>query len=157
MKPTIEKRFPVEGFTYDPLTGEIFRKGKRCDSVFESRGYRGVYRYKLRVVAHRLAWRLYYGRWPGVGMEVDHRNRNPGDNRITNLRLATHGQNQANSGAMSNCKSGERGVTYEARDRVWRISVQTQHQRFDWFTPHKISAIVAARLIRRILHGEFAA
>lgn len=44
--------------------------------------------------AHRLAWLAVHGCWPAG--EVDHRNGDPFDNRIENLRLASNPQNQAN-------------------------------------------------------------
>src|SRR4051812_32087311 len=44
---------------------------------------------------HRLAWLYVYGCFPNG--RLDHKNRNNSDNRISNLRVATPGQNRANS------------------------------------------------------------
>lgn len=44
--------------------------------------------------AHRLAWLYVHGKWPDG--DLDHINGCPLDNRITNLRIATNPQNQAN-------------------------------------------------------------
>lgn len=44
--------------------------------------------------AHRLAWLLYYGRLPKSN--IDHINGVKDDNRITNLREATHAENLQN-------------------------------------------------------------
>ena len=46
--------------------------------------------------AHRLIWMLHYGEDPGDTM-IDHKDENPSNNHIENLRLATHGQNVVNS------------------------------------------------------------
>lgn len=46
-----------------------------------------------------------------VGFQVDHVNRDPYDNRRKNLRVATHGQNRANSELNCNNTSGFKGVS----------------------------------------------
>lgn len=148
-----DAKLDVAGFTYDPSTGFIFKNGRRRD-VVGSKGYRMVTAGRLHVKAHRLAWRLYYGRWPT--MDLDHRNQVKSDNRIENLRLATHGQNITNAPARKNCKSGERGVYWDTCVKKWRVNVLRDGKPFHSTASHKISAILAARLIRRELHGEFA-
>jgi hypothetical protein len=55
--------------------------------------------------AHRLAWLYVYGTIPHV---VDHINRNPSDNRICNLRLASKSTNSMNRVAVS--KHGFKGI-----------------------------------------------
>jgi hypothetical protein len=56
-------------------------------------GYYRIVFFRKLYYAHRLAWLLYYGEWPKV---IDHKNRNPSDNRITNLRNGTQQQNNMN-------------------------------------------------------------
>jgi hypothetical protein len=53
-------------------------------------GYGGRY-YK----AHRIAWYLFYNKWPSG--DIDHINGNPGDNRIINLRDASRRENCSNT------------------------------------------------------------
>lgn len=61
--------------------------------------------------AHRLAWLYVYGEWPS--RDIDHIDGNKMNNAISNLRLATHGQNMANCpSAQKNNKSGYRGVSF---------------------------------------------
>lgn len=93
----------VEGlFVYDKKLGIIYNKIKRSRnvSIGENSGYLNpngyIYisiKYK-RFFAHRLAWRLYYGKWPKD--QIDHINGNRSDNRICNLREVTSRQNCQN-------------------------------------------------------------
>lgn len=46
------------------------------------------------------------------GMEVDHINMDPMDNRLCNLRICTHQQNQINQGLQKNNTSGVVGVSF---------------------------------------------
>lgn len=68
--------------------------------------------------AHRVIWAYMFGEWPEV--EIDHIDRNPSNNRIANLRLATHEQNIANSKLRSANTSGFRGVTFIHPNNRWR-------------------------------------
>src|SRR5579859_6186486 len=52
----------------------------------------------------------YYGVRPNF---VDHINRNPLDNRIQNLRVATKSENMRNRPKQSNNKSGYKGVHFD--------------------------------------------
>jgi HNH endonuclease len=76
-------------------------------------------------LAHRLAWLYVHEYWPPV--EVDHINEIPSDNRIANLRLATHAQNNTRSKAnRHNGSSGALGV-YPAGTSGSRWQAQVQH------------------------------
>ena len=84
--------------SYDPKTGVLrWRANGRIAGCLDHRGYRFV-RVNWRLfLAHRIAWMLHYGAWPQG--DLDHKNRDKSDNRITNLRLATRVQNIANAPA----------------------------------------------------------
>lgn len=58
-----------------------------------------------RVVATRMGLDI-------EGLQIDHKDRDPSNNRRGNLRVALHGQNRANSGLNSNNKSGYKGVHF---------------------------------------------
>ena len=84
--------------------------------------------------AHRLAWLFTYGAWPLD--QIDHINRVKDDNRLANLREATHSQNNTNSVAQKNNLSGKKGVS-RAKDRSkWSatISINGKTKRLGQFT-----------------------
>jgi hypothetical protein len=145
-------RMPRRAVAYDPATGAITRKGKRSDSVkgkYRIVGCKGGYTY-----AHRLAWRLHYGEWPAS--EIDHINGDSTDNRIENLRLADRAGNNQHRGKFQNNSSGEPNVSWDKKSGGWRVDVMVRWFRTSHRASHFISAVCAARLIRRTLHGEFA-
>ena len=56
----------------------------------------GLDKYGRTVLGHRIIWTMLVGPIP-VGMQIDHINGDPSDNRLVNLRLATNQQNSLNS------------------------------------------------------------
>lgn len=76
--------------------------------------------------AHRLAWLYVHGEWPDG--ELDHIDRNPGNNAIANLRLASTGQNGANTGPRLSNSSGCKGIspTRVHRSKPWFARVGSQ-------------------------------
>ncbi len=111
-----------ERYTYDAETGAIRHKGRH--RVVKGSNGRGGYllirigtnKDRIRVMLHRAAWALYYGRWP---TEIDHLNGNKTDNRIENLREVSRGENDQNRvwKWKPNARTGLPGVCYvKSRD-----------------------------------------
>lgn len=71
--------------------------------------------------AHRIIWLLAYGEWPQY--EVDHLNGIRDDNRLVNLREATHTENACNAKRRSDNTSGVTGVTFFKRYQRWMASI----------------------------------
>lgn len=104
--------------------------------------------------AHRLIW-VMHGNAPAE--TIDHINRNPGDNRIENLRAATKGQQLFNTGLRSNNKSGVKGVSWHTCANAWRGQIYFQGKSYHaGIFKNKDECIEAARVLRERLHGEFA-
>lgn len=77
--------------------------------------------------AHRLAWMYVYGSFPKH--QIDHINRNPNDNRILNLRLATQKQNLENTSKSQKNTSGFKGVSWMKRTGKFRAFI-THNQKY---------------------------
>jgi hypothetical protein len=90
---------------YDPETGVLYwvKPNPKCPSVkpgqiagclHKSSGYWVLKIDGVDYRAHRIIWVMWYGAWPQH--EVDHDDGDKINNRICNLRPATHLQNTAN-------------------------------------------------------------
>jgi hypothetical protein len=133
---TLPVSFLDECFSYDPKTGVIIWKhrprshfktehgylivagrdaGKKAGREDRIHGYCVIgityegsfYAYPY----HHIAFALYWRRWPKSDV-VDHRDRNPANNKIKNLRECSHGQNMAN-------QRGERAKRGQLKGAYW--------------------------------------
>jgi hypothetical protein len=77
-----------------PVFRSNSKPGDRA-GCFTPTGYRTIGYQGIMALEHRIVWMLHHGEIP-AGLEIDHINRNPSDNRIENLRLATPRQNKWN-------------------------------------------------------------
>ncbi len=96
---------------------------------------------------------------PLPGLEVDHINRNPLDNRRDNLRQCNDGQNIAHAGLRKDNKAGFKGVYWDKRERKWTATIQSKTRTKSEYLGGFKSAVEAARAydIAAIEHfGEFA-
>ena len=95
---------------------------------------------------------------PPSGMQVDHINRDPLDNRRANLRLATAGQNYVN-GSRALPKSGFRGVEYAPRaTKKFFVRTLIEGKRVyvgSFATAEEAARVASDHRLRRF--GEFAA
>lgn len=78
-------------------------------------------------LASRVIWAIYHGYWPNL--IVDHIDGNPGNNRISNLRLATSQQNQWNRKVHKNL-SGHKGITRCQKASKWIAQLRHEGKNF---------------------------
>jgi hypothetical protein len=79
--------------------------------------------------------------------EIDHIDRDEGNDRIGNLRLASRSEQNANRGLMGNNTSGYRGIYYDARKKLWaaRLSAFGKRKRLGMYaTAEEAAAVVDA-------------
>lgn len=84
-------------------------------------GYRMVRFSWGKVGVHRIIFLMHYGFLPE---EVDHINGNPLDNKIENLRAATHAENLRNMKTPVSNTSGRKGVSWHKAARKWVAGIR---------------------------------
>jgi len=128
--------------------------GKMAGSV-TANGYLRADISSRHYLLHRIAWLYYYGEWPEK--QIDHRDGNKTNNAISNLRPATHAENQCNSGRPNTNTSGFKGVMRAWRGNGWRAQIRTlgKVRTLGYFkTPEEAHAAYCAAAKKH--HGEFA-
>lgn len=115
--------------SYNPDTGVFTRnitvssRAKKGDiaGCNHSGGYKVITIDGYKLYCHHLAWLYTYGEWPKY---IDHINGIPSDNRISNLRKASHGQNMQNRKIHKNNKSGYKGVYWHKQCQKWCANIR---------------------------------
>jgi hypothetical protein len=107
-------------------------------------------------LVHRVIFMMHHG-W--VADEIDHKIdiSNIKDNRIENLRAATHGQNSHNAKLPKNNTSGIKGVSWSNTSKKWYVQVVCSkvHVVKRYFDDIELAELVAIEA-RNKFHGEFA-
>jgi len=150
-------------FWYDPETGLLYRfksvpkckleqpagyPQKNCRS---GKTYIRVRMNNGQYMAHRLAWVLVHGAWPAG--ELDHEDGDGTNNRLTNLREVTHGQNQKNMRRPSHNSSGYVGVVWLKDDKKWSARVYKGNKTICYGVYTDKQDAIAARKAAEAEHG----
>lgn len=136
---------------------ENFAPGARQGTVagcFGTRRYAKIGLFGKSYSLHRLVFLWHHGWLP---IKVDHANLNKRDNRVENLRPASHSQNTHNVGKSKANKSGVKGVCWHKRDKKWAAycNVGKVHYNLGYFDA-LTDAEAAVKAFREQHHGEFA-
>jgi hypothetical protein len=135
IKSTLDAETLRNRVGYDPLTGIFTWKPKNNDKWFNSRfagkqagtllntGYWFISIGRESHLAHRLAWLYVYDEWPQY---VDHRDRNPLNNAISNLKSVTAAENNVNKGQRQGT-SGFKGI--HKSGNKWVTEIQYEGKR----------------------------
>ena len=151
--------------------GELFwRSGKRAGRIagsitadgyktinFRPNGDNGLDK-RLFIRLHRVIFAMHHGRFP-TG-EIDHKNRDPLDNRIINLREATRSQQSMNTKIRKDNTTGVKGVricsSSKSKNYQAFIYVDRKFRHLGLFVDLDEAAAVR-RAAEVNFHGEFRA
>jgi hypothetical protein len=121
---------------YDELTGIFtwigdgpyrFVRGGIAGCLHKSSGYIVLTLNSKQYKAHRVAWLYVHGEWPDD--EIDHRNGDRSDNRISNLRLANSQENNQNRGFDRRNTTGYTGVFRSSDNKKFTSSISCENKR----------------------------
>lgn len=163
---SLTKEFLEERIDYNPVLGSMVWKPLKGDdpSGFNKRlagksvgsktvsGHIKVEIAGVQTYAHRIAFFLQYNYWP---VEVDHKDQDPSNNKIDNLRECSRSQNMYNKSVPKNnvlgiknirvTKSGSYRVTIRKKPNRYSRTFKTLEEALDW----RDSLLLK-------LHGDFA-
>jgi hypothetical protein len=149
-------------FDYNPETGTLTwikcasNKSRFVNCIAGTKDSKGYLIVKIRrklYKQHRIAWLWMTGRWPEA--EIDHKDRDPANNRWDNLREATPRQNCINQ--KSTGRSGLRGAAWTGQYQKWFSTIRVDGKRiFLGYFETAESAHAAYVEASRKYHGEFA-
>lgn len=135
---------------YDPGTGvfiwRVSRGTARAGSVagtFNSEGYIRIKIDRKLYLAHRLVWLYVCGKFPVN--QLDHIDRDPSNNRIENLRLATQAENKQNLSKPYTNTSGVVGVSWNKQTGKWQAYIQLNNRQIHLGLFDTIEEAAAAR------------
>jgi hypothetical protein len=142
-----------EHIAYQPDTGKLVwikpvsrrtKVGQEAGYI-KGTGYRRVTFLGNTYRCHRVAWYLHHGEDP-ADKQIDHVNGDRDDNRIANLRLVTHSQNQQN-------RKTHLGTFLEKSTNKWMARIEVGDNRvFIGRYDCPLMAGLAYKAVRSVLH-----
>lgn len=103
---------------------------------------------------HWLVWYRAYGELPAKGYFIDHIDRNPLNNDLSNLRLSTHQENCRNRSRPANA-AGARGVYKRGNRYRVQLTINGKRESFGTYEDLETASMIAEQK-RSELYGEFA-
>lgn len=161
---TVDHRYLRTLLSYSEETGEFvwlqdrnggqYPAGTRAGYCSDKKlGYRIVTVDGRRYKEHRLAWFYVHGSWPIN--DIDHIDGDPSNNRLANLREATHAQNMANRKLSSDNRVGMKGVYRRGHRFGARKNVNGKLVNLGVYdTPEEAHAAYCRAAVK--MHGQFA-
>lgn len=151
-------------FVYDPSSPSCLRwkfsrgrnaKAGEAAGTMHKSGYYRVNSLGKFTFAHRIVWMMHFGDIP-ADMQIDHVDGNRTNNVVSNLRLASHGENKRNESIRADNSTGVKGLVWFKPRNSWRGQITFNGKTF--IKTSKDREVVERWLMeKRVeLHGEFA-
>ena len=142
----------------DKLYRKLKTKWTCCnDNKSDNSGYIRININKKMYLLHRIIYKYFNEDWdindnPRKN-QIDHININSLDNRIENLRVVNHSQNNRNKNKQPNCSSKYIGVSWHNRGNKWeaRIRINGKSKHLGYFDNEEEAAEVYKKKIKNIL------
>lgn len=150
-------------FELDAERGVLIRKrthtnhkaGEVCGTVMNS-GHLQTHVDGKRYLVHRIIYFMATGVDP-LDNVVDHKDGNPANNSINNLRLATKAENSRHKVKLCSTNvSGHRNVSWSNTWNCWIVSLTVSGNRIQKHFSDLVSAVNEAVRLRKVHYGEFA-
>lgn len=148
---------------YDEASKTMFRWKKQMGSrkagdvvghICTTSGYTIITLKGVRHPVQYLVWRLFCMELED-GKILDHIDRDRSNNRIDNLRICTHAENNWNKTVPSHSTTGVKGLTYHTKEGRWYGSISVRGKRFYKKSKEKVIVEEWLKSMREQLHGEF--
>ena len=124
--------------------GSMNGHGRRVVSVIKGEQF----------IAARVIWKMVTGDDPPDF--IDHENQIKDDNRWSNLRAATKAQNEYNTGARKNSKTGYKNVCFSSREKLYRAYITKDRKQYHLgYYPSPELAHAAVVAATPTYHGAF--
>jgi hypothetical protein len=147
---------------FDYRDGELYRKIKKSANAMPNQkagslqktGYYAICINYKRQYSHRIIFMMHHGYMPEY---VDHIDGNRKNNKIENLRDATHSENMCNQKLRSDNKSGLKGINWHKAANKWRAFIAFRKKQYHLGLFDNIDDAKKAIDLKRIeLHNNFA-
>ena len=144
-----------KGQVWSTGSGKILKPRIRND------GYYQVFLYKDRKrkghLVHNLVANTFYFAEDYAGYQIDHVDRDKGNNNLLNLRFCTGSENCRNRAVRSDSASGLKGVHFDKKHKKWRAYISADKKRkYLGYFETKEEAYNAYKRASKEDHGEYA-
>ena len=115
--------------------GSVFVKGRWPSTSHWTKGtpicngYRGLTICRHMYLVHRIVYEAFFGQIP-AGYEIDHIDRDPANNAISNLRVCTHAENMRNTVHADRCEK-TRGIHKWEDPVAWHAAYHQVYKNTD--------------------------